>query len=862
MKYDPTKYGADCEHCPLRGAIPVGGEIKPRARLIVIGEAPGHEEERTGQPFVGESGRLLEREGALEGYSRFDLSLTNALACWCPEKLPKSELNQAIACCRPRLLHELRRSESKWILALGKKALYATTGKWGIINWQGGPLDPLKEISDGAGRPLTVIPALHPAFVLREDGRRWMSVYMRHVQRAWMLASGKMRPFEWQPHEIEPGHEMVNMLRAMIASKLPVSFDVETQGDDPARAPIMCLSIATRECGVSIPWRSYFNRKVGDVPGLETYKQGKLIKRLVVQLLSSKRLARVAHNGAFDMMALKNDPSRIYMPEVEFDTILAHATVAPPLKHGLDTVASIYLAAERWKNHFRALKEEKGSAMFANADPLILREYNCKDSMSVALIQPFLEEELGLMHRGWELYNSLADRSRVATKMRERGIPVDLSLFKEHVANLKRYRRIPSLALKKLWFRFKAQDLPKRKVSRLLSYGRKHRADTGLPAFVYASQKLGLKLYNPRSHIQSRELFDQHLHAPVLRRSELTNEPSYNDKVLTQLLGNPDPLTSYAAANTLRFRAWDKLIGFLIERNINGVPIIDGIAHTDWKIYGTRTGRWSSPLMIIPKEGKISLGRLKNGKEKEVKTPGLRDIFTGFGKNAIVEADYKQLEGIIIALMAGDERWLDAQAKGEDIHEDTARIIFRIPKSDPVPKPKRRVAKTVNYAVLYGVSDETLWNNLCASNFVCSLTDAGRIKQAVMREHPKIVAHLAQRLSNAYKNDYIEEPLSGLRYYFNGKVNPNDVYNNPVQMFGATLINRAIMKVDAALDWSREGILFQMHDALVCDGPNPKRLARILRDAMVQTVTLGGYTTTFTVDLKKGKNYGSMEDFK
>ena len=661
-----------------------------------------------------------------------------------------------------------------------------------------------------------------------------------------------MDPFQWQPHVIEPGPSMLDFLDAIAHGKEPVAFDVETQGDDPYHAKIMCLSLATTQFGVSVPWLSYFNKRAGDVPGLSTYSTGAKIERLVKQILASPKIPKTAHNGAYDLAALAAHGCGVR--GFDFDTILAHATVSPPLKHGLDTVACIYLAAERWKQNFRALKDEKGADRFANADPLVLREYNCKDSLSVALIRPQLEDELDLLHNGWDLYHGLEAQSTIAAEMQARGVPVDEGTFKTHIEELKRYRGVPSRNLRRLYFWLKTKG--NAKARRAYRYAKEHR-EVGRPV-AYGSTKANIKVFNPRSHAMVRELFRDLLGAPELRWSERTGEPSYNDKVLSQLIASSDPMISYAVANMTRYRSWDKLAGFLIKKNINGVPVVDGLAHTNWKVYGTRTGRWSSPLMIIPKEGVFSLGKLKNGQEKLVHTPGLRDIFTGFGKNWVVEADYKQLEAVIMALLAGDERWLAIHEAGGKVHFDTARIVFSLPEGAPVSEEQKQVAKRVNYAIQYGVSLDTLWANLNAMGFHCSLADAARIMVAVQGQHPAMMAYQARALSEAYRNDYVEEPLSGLRYYFNGKVKPQEVYNNPVQMLGAVLIKRAIVGVRAELRWPKEGILFQNHDALIVDGPNPDRLEKILVKHMTQTITLGGYTTTFTVDVKRGRNWGSL----
>ena len=273
MVYDPTKFGARCSECPLRNSIPVPGEIHANAKLWVVGEGPGHEEEIKGAPFVGESGRLLERIGQYEGFARCDISITNVLCCWLSEGTSKQNIAQALDCCRPRLLHELASCRAPVALALGGIALQGLTSKIGIFNWHGGPIAPSKEVAAAPGvTATTVVPALHPAHVLRDDGRQWMPVMMKFVQRAYALAVGRIKPFKWQHYELEPNADMIDALKQIREQGLagmPVGTDTETFGEDPLRAPITCLSLATTKLGISTPWLSYFTKKTGTVPSLK-----------------------------------------------------------------------------------------------------------------------------------------------------------------------------------------------------------------------------------------------------------------------------------------------------------------------------------------------------------------------------------------------------------------------------------------------------------------------------------------------------------------------------------------------------------------------------------------------------------------
>lgn len=137
--FDPRKRGALCDHCPRRNQPKVPPEGKPeRAKAVWLGQDPGDQEVRHGQPFIGPTGSRLTRiweEGQLAvgqpvpTLNRADVWITNAALCP-PMTKSAAEATQAVDCCRPRLLRELKLLDRNLgILVMGKYALYALTGK-------------------------------------------------------------------------------------------------------------------------------------------------------------------------------------------------------------------------------------------------------------------------------------------------------------------------------------------------------------------------------------------------------------------------------------------------------------------------------------------------------------------------------------------------------------------------------------------------------------------------------------------------------------------------------------------------------------------------------------------------------------
>lgn len=135
MPYDPRKFGAKCSSCPRKGQTPVGPSGPPGARVCWLGQDPGQTEVQMGQPFVGATGKRLANIWAAAEKSigkevpRKEIFVTNTCCCLPVTKSPK-EAKLAADCCRPRLLAELRQLHpDAWILAMGRWADYALSGR-------------------------------------------------------------------------------------------------------------------------------------------------------------------------------------------------------------------------------------------------------------------------------------------------------------------------------------------------------------------------------------------------------------------------------------------------------------------------------------------------------------------------------------------------------------------------------------------------------------------------------------------------------------------------------------------------------------------------------------------------------------
>ncbi len=149
----------DCEKCPLSKSRNkfVFGTGNPQADLVIVGEAPGADEDRLGEPFVGRGGELLTKMIAAIGFSRDDVYICNILKCRPPNN--RDPNTQEVQACSPYLRSQLELLRPKLILAVGRIAGKTLLGKELSLKDMRGP------VHEVFGAPLRV--SYHPAALLR-----------------------------------------------------------------------------------------------------------------------------------------------------------------------------------------------------------------------------------------------------------------------------------------------------------------------------------------------------------------------------------------------------------------------------------------------------------------------------------------------------------------------------------------------------------------------------------------------------------------------------------------------------------------------------------------------------------------------
>ena len=298
----------------------------------------------------------------------------------------------------------------------------------------------------------------------------------------------------------------------------------------------------------------------------------------------------------------------------------------------------------------------------------------------------------------------------------------------------------------------------------------------------------------------------------------------------------------------LEYRAARKLLSTYIEPFPGYIDPSDGKVHTTFNQALTATGRLSSSnpnLQNIP---------IRSERGKEIRKAFVPSTPGGL----ILSADYSQIELRIMAHLSCDQHLVNAFKEGMDVHAATAAKIFGIPV-DQVTAEQRRVAKTANFGIMYGISAFGLAQRLRVGR-----KEAQKIIEDYFTGFPSIRSFIEDTKAAARETGYVET-LFGRRRYLpeinskNGTLRSlaeRNAVNAPIQGTSADIIKMAMIEVDKSLTEAglKSRMVLQIHDELVFDAvpEEIEELRQIVIDRMENVVKL---SVPLTVECNYGENW-------
>lgn len=508
------------------------------------------------------------------------------------------------------------------------------------------------------------------------------------------------------------------------------------------------------------------------------------IRRVLAPVLSRARPKRAAHNSKFDWMVLARHGLNITEPD--FDTMIAEWVLNPDSR----SLNLKSLAWDRLGMEMTLIVDliGRGKSQKSMADVQVARvaPYAAADADATLRLRPMLEQELREKAQEPLFRDVEMPLVPVLAAMELKGVRVDVGYLQEFSAELE---------------------------ARLQEITDRVRLEAGFALNLNSTQQL------------SDLLFEQ-LRLPTagLRRTA-SGHYSTAAEVLEGLRGEHEIVDL-----VLEHRQLAKLKSTYAEALPSLVNPATGRVHTSYNQTSTSTGRLSSSdpnLQNIPI--RTELGRR------------IRRAFVAEPGNVLIAADYSQVELRILAHVSQDPRLLEAFQEGLDVHASTASLTYGVPISE-VTSDMRRVAKTVNFAVIYGVSAFGL-----ARQSDLTQEESRVFIDAYFRTYPKVKEYIESTRASVAEKGYVETLLGRRRYFpqLSGGESVSRVMrgeleraaiNMPIQGTAADIIKIAMIRLDRSL--KEHGLasrmIMQVHDELVLEGPDGEAdtVAELVREVM------------------------------
>ncbi len=312
--------------------------------------------------------------------------------------------------------------------------------------------------------------------------------------------------------------------------------------------------------------------------------------------------------------------------------------------------------------------------------------------------------------------------------------------------------------------------------------------------------------FNPASPKQLAQVLFEKLQLPVKKKTA-SGTPSTDEEVLSELaLDYPLPKL------ILEFRALSKLKSTYTDKLPQMADAADGRVHTTFGQATAVTGRLASSepnLQNIP----VRTAEGRRVREAFVAKPGCK----------LISADYSQIELRIMAHISQDEGLLRAFREGKDIHRATAAEVFGTQPENVTPE-QRRMAKVINFGLIYGMSAFGLAQNLGIERRMAS-----HYIEEYFARYPGVARYMQQTRSAAHAQGYVQTAF-GRRLWLPDILSSRPAVragaeraaiNAPMQGTAADLIKRAMVSLDR---WLKEQnlksrLILQVHDELILEVP-------------------------------------------
>lgn len=837
-----------CDLCRTATTVCVQGRGTPKPDILIVGEAPGHTEDREGRAFVGAAGAELEK---LLKEAKVDLKrvrVSNVVRCIPMD--PSGDLRpptpEEVAACIPYLRAEIDALRPKVIVPVGNVALLALLGLKTITKVRGRKFDYQQGTSTGETITIPAVPTYHPAYLLRQYSERRSAEAITDFSHAAQIARGEEHTWEKKDYRIiATEHELRTHVDWLVAHKPRIAYDVETSNDagfgtgdapsafDPTSRIVTVQISHAKDQAVLIP--------VAHPGGSFHTAVGRRVVAAELRRLFASGLEVAGQYVKYDC-AHTAEYLGVTNLNVVYDTGLMHHVLhGGERPNNLEYLEATYLRVTGHKQMLQdevaqiaAVRRERAKETGEEPKPVYLEEisldrlllYACGDADHTLQLSFILQEILrgryadydrSKKSRGPSLLDVYHQQQmgpwRTILDMERAGVHIDVPYLEsirpkfegKLAAVVQAISETPAWgdALETL---VKPNPKRRRKV-------RTKKADQvdGAPdpkpeyTIVDTEPEYIYPELNLNSTAHKRALLYDALHVPFAKQlnAAAKSDETTEKKVLASALAWAQQNDREDAVEVLTlllehskwFTEWKnylrpgKLDSFIFDAGRSTV-------HPSFNNDGTVSGRLSASRPAIHSAGR------KSHTKRCVTSRFAEDGRRGF----ILSADASQIEFRVAAALSRDRGLLQAYSDRLDVHRYVASLVFRIPM-EQVTDDQRHLAKTVGFGVIYGRTAHGI------STGIPGITEdyAESIIQKFFREFPGMKDYIDSVIDFARRNEFTRSVLGRIRPL--PDINSED--NRLRQHSENQAVNFTIQSpaADIGLSWAR-----LVHDELVLTG--------------------------------------------
>lgn len=651
--------------------------------LIFVGEGPGLNEVKLGEPFVGQSGQLL--HFVVENFTEEEFSKTNVVACRPPGNRDPTE--KEIECCRGRLELDLAEASPKTIVALGKSAADYFTGTGMKISERRGLW-----FSDN-GRD--ILCTWHPAYVLRRPGE--MNTFVTDVRKA---VAGRKDVQIPDPGVTMPKdhHELKEALERIEGPN--VVFDLETdqlqwyKSEDHPQNHILMLGITDRENNAIIVNHDllygsggdeyYFNRTNAYFEDQRDYMMASSAseaREILQEFFNRKDLAFIAHNGKFDVVFLRTVGIEA---RTDFDTMLAHYVLFEESTHGLKGLLVDYFGIPDYEKNLVQVHLRSRNDYYSKVPMWLLAKYCAIDVCMTLKLAHKLHEDLVRDDLHEQPFMSpIMEAQKAFVDMEWRGVGVDVPYVHMWQGKINDYLNTIESEMSTVVYEELAEIVTQDEVrfDDLLKKARN-------TVKTVRAMLLGEIPFNPRSSYMMSFAMYEVFKLPRPRARNIKATSTSKDAVINILERYPNLKDNVLIVSLKKYRRAHKMQRSYIKNILESVDVA-GSVHPTFLVHGTEVGRLSArnpAVQTIPRPYEDIFGAI------------IRSAFIARPGYVFVDADYSQAELRVAACLSMDEFLLEVYNDERDLHTEVAQSMY----GSNWTKEQRVLSKMFNFSYLYG----------------------------------------------------------------------------------------------------------------------------------------------------------------